>query len=121
MPPIPTAGILQHPPDFSLVLGGPLFQMFRRAHLSGPALELLRRRVLVISLVAWLPLALLSALEGHLLGGRNLSFLRDLESHVRFLVALPVLIHVHSPSFPRQAQGLDRIQNAGHCLRCRLR
>ena len=26
-------------PDFSLVLGGPLFQLFRRAHLSGDALE----------------------------------------------------------------------------------
>ena len=61
--------ILQDPPDFSLVLGGPLFQMFRRAHLSGPALELLPRRVLMLTLLAWLPLALLSALEGHLVGG----------------------------------------------------
>jgi hypothetical protein len=33
--------------DFSLVLGGPLFQLFRRAHLSGDGLELVRRRILV--------------------------------------------------------------------------
>jgi len=45
--------------DFSVVLGGPLFQIFRRAHLSGDGLELLRRRVVVITLVAWLPLLIL--------------------------------------------------------------
>lgn len=84
--------ILQEPPDFSLVLGGPLFQIFWRAHLSGPALELLRRRIMVISLTAWLPLGILAAIEGHFLGRQTLSFLGDIESHVRFLVALPLLI-----------------------------
>jgi len=83
---------LPKPPDFSLVLGGPLYQMFRRAHLSGSTLELLHRRVLVVSLLAWLPLAVLSTIQGHLFGGRNLTFLQDIESHVRLLVALPVLI-----------------------------
>ena len=48
-------------PDFSLVLGGPLFQLFRRAHLSGDALELLRRRVLVI---AWRRLGAAAAVVG---------------------------------------------------------
>jgi hypothetical protein len=80
------------PPDFSLVLGGPLYQLLRRAHLSGSNLELLRRRVLVIVLFAWLPLAVLTAFEGHLFGGQNLTFLSDIELHVRFLLALPVLI-----------------------------
>src|SRR6266699_17495 len=89
--------ILQEQPDFSLVLGGPLFQIFRQAHLSGSALELLRRRVLSISRFAWLPLAVLSAIEGHLLGSQNLTFLRDVELHVRFLVALPVLILAELP------------------------
>jgi hypothetical protein len=83
---------LQEPPDFSLVLGGPLYQMFIRAHLSGPALELLYRRLLIIPLLAWVPLVLVSAVEGHLFGGQHLPFLNDIESHVRFLVALPVLI-----------------------------
>ena len=34
-----------HVGNFSLVLGGPLFQLFRRFHLAGGGLELLRRRV----------------------------------------------------------------------------
>ena len=79
--------------DFSLVLGGPLFQFFRRTHLTGSALELVRRRIIVISLLAWLPLLLLSALNGQLLGGAvALPFLLDVEVHVRFLVAMPLLI-----------------------------
>jgi hypothetical protein len=93
----PTAGScdgpLRDPPDFSLVLGGPLFQLLRRAHLSDDALMLVRQRILVIALFAWLPLLVLSALDGQLLGGGvAVPFLLDIEAHVRFLVALPLLI-----------------------------
>ena len=86
-------GVLRHPADFSLVLGGPLYQLFRRAHLSGDALELVRQRIIIISLFAWLPLLLLSALEGHALGGKAaVPFLMDIEVHVRFLVVVPLFI-----------------------------
>jgi hypothetical protein len=79
--------------DFSLVLGGPLFQLLRRAHLTGGALELLRRRILVISLLAWLPLLVLSVLEGQALAGKvPVPFLLDLENHNKFLVIVPLLI-----------------------------
>jgi hypothetical protein len=84
--------ILQVPPDFSLVQGGPLFQLFRRTHLSGDELELLHRRIIVIPMIAWLPLLILSSLDGHVLGGVALPFLHDIETHVRFLIALPLLI-----------------------------
>ena len=50
--------------DFSVVLGGPLYQLARRTRLSGDALELLVRRVIAISLFAWLPLLILSMLGG---------------------------------------------------------
>src|SRR5439155_14266769 len=83
---------LQEPPDFSLVLGGPLYQMLRRAHLTGPALELLRRRIVISVLLCWVPLAVLSLAQVHFLGGAKLSFFRDIETHVRLLVSLPVLI-----------------------------
>jgi hypothetical protein len=84
---------LQNPPDFSLVLGGPLFQLLRRTRLSDDALTLLRRRVLVISLLAWLPLLVLSALGGQLLGGGTaVPFLKDVDVHVKFLVVIPLLI-----------------------------
>jgi hypothetical protein len=85
--------VLREPQDFSLVLGGPLFQLLRRSHLSGNALELVRQRIIILSLLAWLPLLVLSALEGHALGGNvAVPFLLDIDVHIRFLVALPLLI-----------------------------
>jgi hypothetical protein len=100
-------------PDFSLVLGGPLFQLCRRAHLSGDALELLSRRVLVTALFAWLPLLFFSLLDGRALGGAlKIPFLHDVEAHARFLVALPVLVIselvVHRRISPLVRRFLDR-------------
>ena len=81
------------PDDFTLVLGGPLFQLFRKLHLTGDALELARRRILVLAAVAWVPLLVLSLLEGNLLGPAAAApFLYDLEAHVRFLVFIPLLV-----------------------------
>jgi len=39
---------ISDPADFSLVLGGPLFQLLRRSRLSGNALELVRKRIVII-------------------------------------------------------------------------
>lgn len=78
--------------DFSLVLGGPLFQLFRKAHLEGDDLELLYRRLLIIPLVTWLPLLLFVTIGSLGRTSNGVSFFRDVEVHVRFLVALPVLI-----------------------------
>src|SRR5207247_696515 len=91
--PVFSEDVLREPGDFSLVLGGPLFQLLHRSHLSGDALELVRRRLITIPLLAWLPLLVLSTLEGQALGGSAaVPFLLDVEAHVRFLVALPLLI-----------------------------
>src|SRR5215472_17935472 len=83
---------LEEAHDFSLVLGGPLFQLLRRAHLEGGHLDLLPRRLLTISVVVWLPLLLLVTLGPSAENLDRLSFFRDVEVHVRFLMALPILI-----------------------------
>jgi hypothetical protein len=89
----PTAPSLPEPPDFSLILGGPLHQLMRRAHLSGNVLELVVRRVIVMSLLAWLPLLALSVVEGHAWGDSvKVPFLFDVDVHARFLLALPLFI-----------------------------
>lgn len=78
---------------FSIVLGGPLYEFWRRTRLTGGSLELLVRRAVVLALFAWLPLLLLSALDGQLLhGDAAVPFLWDIEVHARFLIALPLLI-----------------------------
>ena len=105
--------VLQEPPDFSLVLGGPLYQLLRRSHLAGDALELLRRRIMVFVLLAWAPLLLLSIAEGHAWSGSvQMPFVHDIEMHVRLLLALPILIVaeliVHQRMRPVVRQFLER-------------
>lgn len=81
------------PPDFSPFLGGPLFQLLRRARLADDSLDLLRRRIVVISLFAWLPLLVLSTLEAWLRGwDAAVPFLADFEVHTKLLLAVPLLI-----------------------------
>jgi hypothetical protein len=83
----------QETEDFSIILGGPLFQFFRRAFLSGDHLELLYRRIIAIPLIAWLPMLILSALEGRAWGGSvRVPFLLDIDVNARFLLALPLFI-----------------------------
>ena len=80
------------PPDFSIVLGGPLFQLLRRGHLEGDHLELLSRRLIFFVSITWLPLFLLATVGPFASSAGWLAFLRDIEVHVRFLVALPAFI-----------------------------
>jgi hypothetical protein len=85
--------VLNDAQNFSLVLGGPLYQLLRRSHLSDDALLMVRQRVVVIALLGWLPLLVLSAVQGNL-WAHNVAvpFLLDLEVHIRFLVVVPLLV-----------------------------
>ena len=84
------------PPDvrnFSLVVGGPLFQLLRRARLEDDAAQMVRRRIAAFVLLTWLPLLVAAAAEGLAWDGRvAVPFLHDAAVHVRFLVALPLLV-----------------------------
>jgi len=88
----PLAGTLPELRNFSLVLGGPLYQLFRRAHLDDDVISHVRRRILVICGIIWLPLLVLCTVNGTLLGGIAVPFLHDVETHARFLVAVPLMI-----------------------------
>src|SRR5262245_7154697 len=78
--------------DFSLVVGGPLYKLYLLSRLARDPIELAHRRVVAAILIVWLPLAVLSAIEGHALTGVKLPFLWDLVSHAKLLAALPLLI-----------------------------
>lgn len=79
--------------DFSIILGGPLYQLFLKARVGGESWQALRRRVLLLTLLAWAPLLILAIAEGHAWGESvKLPFLKDIEMHARLLLALPLLI-----------------------------
>ena len=98
--------------DFSLVAGGPLYRLWRRTRLSGDSLELPQRRVLVLVVLIWAPLLVLSMIEGRAWGdGVALPFLYDIETHLRLLIAAPLLILaevvVHRSLLPIVRQFVD--------------
>jgi hypothetical protein len=89
---IRTNSFFDEPTEFSLVQGGPLFQLFLHARLLRPPTDLLIRRIIVIVLIAWLPPLLLSALSGHAVGGLGVPFLYDLSAQTRLLLCVPLLL-----------------------------
>jgi hypothetical protein len=107
------AQLTRDPRDFSLVLGGPLYQLLLRTHLSSDALTLMGRRIITFVALSWVPLLVLSAGDGLLLrGGVTVPFLTDLETHIRFLVVVPLLLAaeliVHQRLLPVARTFLDR-------------
>jgi hypothetical protein len=49
--------------EFSIVLGGPLYRLYRRVGIAGESLELAARRATAVALFCWLPLLLLALYE----------------------------------------------------------
>jgi hypothetical protein len=52
---------------------------------------------LILALVTWVPLLILTSIEGLALSGAPIPFLHDLSSHARFLIAVPVLVLADRP------------------------
>ncbi|HEU4428761.1 MAG TPA: hypothetical protein VFT98_08405 [Myxococcota bacterium] len=80
--------------DFSLVRGGLLYRAQRMLGLIPASGSLgVKRRLLILTGVAWLPLVLGAALDGRLYGdGVTEPLLQQFAIHARCLVAIPLLI-----------------------------
>jgi hypothetical protein len=78
---------------FSITRGGALHWLLVRLGQAGDGRRLVLRRALAAVLITWLPLLILSAVDG-LAWGRQIRipFLRDLAINVRLLIAVPILI-----------------------------
>jgi hypothetical protein len=79
--------------DFYLVNGGLMYRLLRGAGLIKPDSTCLTRRIIFFSLVTWLPLLILTVLEGLAWEGKvRIPFILDFVPHTRSLVAVPLLI-----------------------------
>jgi len=79
--------------DFSLVGTGFFFRVLNRAGRMGTGANGYRKRVLFQICLTWLPLFLLSMLQGLAWGSKvGLPFLNDFATHARFLLVLPLLV-----------------------------
>ncbi len=78
---------------FSLLSGGLLFRLLRWSRLSGEELEPIQWRVIAFSVFTWVPLAVLSYIDGNaFVASIDIPFFRDIAVHSRFLIALPILV-----------------------------
>ena len=87
--------------NFSITGGGPLHRLLARLGYAGNERQPIVRRALLAVLITWLPLLILSLMQGEAYGlGIRIPLLRDFAVNVRFLIALPILILAES--------GIDR-------------
>lgn len=79
--------------NFSIVVGGPVYDFFLRIGLVRLGLPNVKRRIIGIVTIAWLPLLALSLMDGLAIGDRvTIPLLLDFATYGRMLLALPLLL-----------------------------
>jgi hypothetical protein len=85
-------------PDLMLTEGGPAHALMRRLKVALPESRSgLGRTALILAAFTWIPLCLLSLLEGLAFGRVTIPFFKDIDVHVRFLLSVPILIFAEAP------------------------
>ena len=79
--------------DFSIFVGGPVYDFLLRIGLVRLGFPNILRRIVVLVAVTWLPLLLLSLKDGFAFGHQvRIPLLYDFSMYGRFLLGLPLLI-----------------------------
>jgi hypothetical protein len=101
-------------PEFSLMEGGPGDALMKRLRLIRPEFGAApARTAIILAAIAWVPLLVFSFVEGLALGGARIPFLYDIAAHVRFLVAVPILVLAEIPIGRRLRAVAKHFLNAG--------
>jgi len=100
----------------SVVEGGPLDRLQVRLGLMTLQRPRILRRAFVFALVAWLPLLILSALQGVVLKNVRIPFLYDPSAHIRFLLSVPLLIVAEVVIGPRIVAATSHFITSGLIL-----
>src|SRR5258705_460211 len=88
--------------DYALFDGGPPHKLQSLCGLVSPGRPNIARRIALVMLICWAPLAVLAATQGDLLAADAAnSFLLDFGVHARYLVAAPLLIFAEGVCLPR--------------------
>jgi hypothetical protein len=93
---------------------GPFTRLHAVCRLPAPARRAGRwRRAIVLSLVAWIPLLLLDLMRRVAFDvGGDESFLGDLSAHVRYLIAIPLLVIAERTCLPRLSRIARQFERA---------
>ena len=96
------------PAEFSICRGGPLYELARVLGLPPGARGLIRLG-LILAFLTWVPLVVLTVLGGVLREGSTIPFWQSIGTHVRLLLAIPLLFFAESIFDTRVADVLRRI------------
>lgn len=102
---------------FLLTEGGPTYRLETRVGLIRANSTRILRRALLSILLTWIPLLILSALQGNAMGHMvPVPFLRDFAVHARFLLAVPLLLLAETLLGPRLAHAASHFVDSGLIL-----
>ncbi len=83
--------------NFSITQGGPAHRLLVRMGNAGDERQRVIRRALAVAIITWLPLLILSLIQGQAYGRHiTIPFLRDYALNVRLLITVPILILAES-------------------------
>lgn len=100
--------------DFSIALGGPLYQLLIKTRMLRPPLELLVRRMIFFGALTWVPLLVLSIVDNNVIGSNvALPFLNDFDVHIRFLISLPLMIFAELYAHKMLVRYVTHFRNCG--------
>jgi hypothetical protein len=100
--------------DFSIVVGGPVYEFLHRIGLVRQALPNIVRRIAVMVALTWLPLLLLSLKDGLAFGHRvKIPLLYDFSIYARFLIGLPLFVLAEIVIDPGIRRALAQFVRAG--------
>jgi hypothetical protein len=100
--------------EFTLMPGGPLDSGMLKVGLGRPGPPYVGLRMIIFSLVTWLPLLLFSMIQGLAFGNAvKVPFLYDFSGHTRFLFALPLLFLAEMVIAPRVRIIIQLLRNMG--------
>ena len=100
--------------NFSIALGGPLYDFLLRRGFVRLVLPNLARRIAVLVGLTWLPLLLLSFKHGLAFGNQvRIPFLYDFSMYGRFLLGLPLLLIAEVVVDPAIRQAVGEFVHAG--------
>lgn len=102
---------------FLLMEGGPLFHIEQRIGSIWKHAPLTKRRALLSIVLTWIPLLVLSLLQGTAFGQTvPVPFLRDFSAYTRFLLAVPFFLLAENILGPRIADTAEHFINANVVL-----
>jgi hypothetical protein len=102
---------------FLLTEGGPTYRLETRVGLIRANSTRILRRALLSILLTWVPLLILSALQGNAMGHMvPVPFLRDFAVHARFLLAVPLLLLAETLLGSRLAHAASHFVDSGLIL-----